>query len=171
MISPLSFTDLPSVVYTLSKNNAANRINLSKISLNDQGTDTTRSKAKATRITSAIQAEQDVYFELCTDTRLEDELLNQLLSSKKNGRFYYAQAEFFQKRINIYRPVPIFVIHSKDISIPLAKELDSLGERMKKRIIVNAVRRIYESIDPYYFHTSGIYGKIKCHIMEDETEL
>ena len=113
---------------------------------------------------------EDDYFDLCTDARIEDKLLHAFLSSKKNGWFYYVQAEYYIRRINIYNPLLIFTLHSADIPQALAKHIDCLGETMKDRIITNVVRRIYESVDLEYFHTSGIYGKIKWFIVEDDTQ-
>ena len=47
----------------------------------------------------------------------------------------------------------------EDIPIGLAEALQGLGEDAKKRAITNAVRRIYESINPEYFHTNGISAR------------
>ena len=109
--------------------------------------------------------------EIFTKAALEDELLKSFLSSKKNGRFYYNQAEYYIRRINIYYPLPIFVLHTEDIPDRLTSELQSLDCVVKDKIITNVVRRIYESVDHEYFHTSGIYGKIQWHMMEDDTEI
>ena len=105
-----------------------------------------------------------------TIAALEDEFLKSFLSSKKNGRFYYVQAEYFIRRINIYDPLPIFVLHTEDIPDRLTKELYSLDSVVRDRIITNVVRRIYESVDSDYFHISGIYGKVKWLLLEDTTE-
>ena len=127
---------------TLSKSKAANLKNLSKDHL----------IARSASIEVRQPKEFDeYYYELCTEARIEDILKHALLTSRPNGRFYYAQADFFLNKINIYQPVPIFVIHSKDIPESLAKHIDCLGEEIKKRIVTNVVRRIYESVDPYLF--------------------
>lgn len=97
---------------------------------------------------------------------LEDVLLKSFLTSKKNERFYYAQAEYYIRRINVYKPLPIFVLHIEDIPEALVKELDTLGKVTKDRIISNVVRRIYESVDPDYFAVNGIYSKVKYRLME-----
>lgn len=97
---------------------------------------------------------------------LEDELLKSFLSSNKNQRFYYAQAEYFIRRINICEPLPVFVLHIEDIPGGLAKELENLDKSTRDKLITNVVRRIYESTDPDYFYTSGIYGKVKWFMME-----
>lgn len=103
-----------------------------------------------------------------THSALEDKLLYVLLSSK-NGRFYYAQADFFLNKINLYKPLPVFKLFSSDIPEPLAREIDNLGEQESDRLITNVVRRIYQSIDSEYFHVNGIHGKVKWFIEEDKS--
>jgi hypothetical protein len=78
---------------------------------------------------------------------------------------YLEQAEALLDCINIYDPLPEFVIFTEDIPEGLIQALDSLGKVLMKRVITNAVRRIYESIDPEYFHTNGIYGKIRWRLV------
>ena len=99
---------------------------------------------------------------------MEDELVKSFLTSEKNKRFYYAQAEYYIRRINVYRPRPIFVLHTEDVPEALAWEIKSLGKTTEDRIITNVVRRIYESVDPDYFAVNGIYSKVRYHLMEDE---
>lgn len=101
---------------------------------------------------------------------MEDELLKSFLSSNKNGRFYYAQAEYYIRRINIYDPLPIFVLHTEDIPLGLAKELQSLNKVTKDGIITNVVRRIYQAVDPDYFAVNGIWAKVKWLMLEDTNE-
>ncbi len=101
---------------------------------------------------------------------IEDEVLYCFLSSKKNGRFYYAQADFYLNRINIFKPYPVFVLHDEDIPEGLENKLDNLGEAIKKRIITNVVRRIYETIDERYVHINGIHGKLKWRFLEHSKE-
>lgn len=74
---------------------------------------------------------------------------------------YLDQAEALLYRINICDPIPEFVIFSKDLPEELIQELTSLNKPAMKKIITNVVRRIYESVDPDYFHTNGIYGKVR----------
>lgn len=107
------------------------------------------------------------YYSNHTPAALEDKLLKSFLSSEKNQRFYYAQAEFYLRRINVYQPVPIFVLHTGDIPDGLVKELQSLGEVVKDRIITNVVRRIYQSIGADYFAINGIWANVKWHFLED----
>jgi hypothetical protein len=107
------------------------------------------------------------FYELCTFAALEDELLKSFLTSKKNKRFYYAQAEFFLRRINVCQSLPIFVLHTEDIPLGLVEELQNLGEVTRNRIITNVVRRIYQAVDPDYFAINGIWAKVKWHFLED----
>ena len=117
----------------------------------------------------------------CTPAALEDQLTFLLLSKNEaeviedddgNQHIlvyhpYVNQAEGWIYKINLYVPSPEFVIWTKDIPIGLAEALQGLGEDAKKRAITNAVRRIYESINPQYFHTNGIYGKVKWRFDRD----
>jgi hypothetical protein len=110
-----------------------------------------------------------------TEAALEDELVLLLLSKNECeilkdfvGRDeilifhpYINQAEGLLYRINLYNPLPEFVIWESDIPMGLAVELKRLGKVSMNRVITNAVRRIYETVDPEYYHTNGIYGKVK----------
>jgi hypothetical protein len=74
---------------------------------------------------------------------------------------YVNQAESLLYQINIKKPLPEFVIFPGDIPAGLTKELNSLGKVKMNEVITNAVRRLYESVDFDYYHTNGIYGKVK----------
>jgi hypothetical protein len=110
-----------------------------------------------------------------TPAALEDKLV-ELLSCKndsdvildEDGNWYIHvfhpylnQAEGLIYSINVSDPLSKFVIWSGDIPLDLAEALKQLGKVKMKRVITNAVRRIYESIDPEYYHMNGIYGKVK----------
>jgi hypothetical protein len=110
-----------------------------------------------------------------TPAALKDELIR-LLSSKCTAEIveqddgsqwiyifhpYLQQAEHLLYKINIYKPLPQFVIWLEDIPNGLAQELKSLGKVMMKRVITDAVRRVYESVDPDYYYKNGIHGKVK----------
>ncbi len=116
-----------------------------------------------------------------TEAALEDEL-TYLLSSKneaeeicdENGNQhiliyhpYLNQAEGVIYNINIKNPLPVFVIWLNDIPLDLAKALEGLGKIAMKRVITNAVSRLYESVDPTYYHTNGIHGKVRWEFGED----
>lgn len=124
-----------------------------------------------------MQRVERLYYHLTTKA-LEDELLY-VLSSKtecdviidENGEWfihpfhpYINQAEGLLYKINVYQPLPKYVIFPRDISEGLAKELENLGKVKMNQVITNAVRRLYESVDPDYYHTNGIYGKVKWEI-------
>lgn len=110
-----------------------------------------------------------------TVAALEDELVR-LLSSKcttevveqDNGSQwiyifhpYVQQAEHLLYKINVYQPLPKFVIFPEDIPEGLARELEDLGKVEMNQVITNAVRRLYESVDFDYYHKNGIHGKVK----------
>lgn len=120
------------------------------------------------------RAERSLYSNF-TEAALEDRLVR-LLSSKCTAEVveqedgsqwiyifhpYLQQAEHLLYKINVYQPLPKFVIFPEDISSGLAKELESLGKVTMSKVITNAVRRLYESINPEYYHTNGIYGKVQ----------
>ena len=116
-----------------------------------------------------------------TPAALEDELTF-LLSSKtecdvildEDGEWYIHpfhpyinQAERLIYKINIYNPLPVFVIWPSDIPLGLAKALEGLGKIAMKRVITNAVQRLYESVNPTYYHTNCIHGKVRWRFGED----
>ena len=74
---------------------------------------------------------------------------------------YLDQAAALIYRINLYDPLPEFVIFTSDLPRWLLEELGRCEKVTMKRIITNVVRRIYESVDPEYFHINGIYGKVR----------
>jgi hypothetical protein len=77
---------------------------------------------------------------------------------------YLQQAEERLYKVNVSQPLPKFVIFPEDIPAGLTKELKSIGKVKMNEVITNAVRRLYESIDFDYYHTNGIYGKVKWEI-------
>ena len=74
---------------------------------------------------------------------------------------YINQADGLLYKINIYDPVPEFVIWTSHIPYDLALALQRLGKVTMNQVITNAVRRIYETVDPEYYFKNGIYGKVK----------
>jgi hypothetical protein len=74
---------------------------------------------------------------------------------------YINQAEGWIYKINSYDPLPEFVIWKNDIPFGLKHALKRLGEIAMERVITNALRRLYESVDPTYYHRNGINGKVK----------
>ena len=120
-----------------------------------------------------VQVEKLYYY--YTVAALEDELVRLLSSNctaevveQDNGSQwiyifhpYLQQAEHLLYKINVYQPLPKFVIFPEDIPEGLAKELEDLGKVEMNKVITNVVRRLYESINPEYYHINGIYGKVK----------
>jgi hypothetical protein len=117
-----------------------------------------------------------------TVAALEDELVRVLCSKNsadivelEDGgiqiylhRMYIDQAEGLIYRINACERPPEFVIWEKDIPEGLAMALEELGKVGMKRVITGAVRRLYESVDPEYFHTNGLYCKTPWRIGRQE---
>ena len=77
---------------------------------------------------------------------------------------YINQAHWVLYRVNIFRPPPVFVIHEKDIPDDVISSFQELQQDFIDNIITNVVRDILESVDPVYFHTNKIYGKVKWRI-------
>ena len=118
---------------------------------------------------------------LYTNAALEDELVKVLSSNCTaevievkeihglHHRIYFQQTYLEQAgallyRTNLYEPPPEFVICKQDIPERLARELQNLGKVVMKKVITGAVRRLYESVDPDYFHTNGVYGRARWRI-------
>lgn len=121
-----------------------------------------------------MQRVDRLYYNL-TPAALEDELLY-LLSSKNeceviedNGEGnthihifhpYLNQAEGLIYKININDRLE-FVIWEEDVPLGLAVALKKLGKVEMKQIVTGAVRRLYESVNPEYYHINGIHGNIR----------
>jgi len=128
-------------------------------------------------LNNSVAASGRIYYHY-TAAALEDELAHLLSSNRQcdvtldeKGRShinifhpYQNQAEGLIYKINVYDPLPEFVIWEQDIPLGLAKALEQLGNVTMKHIITNAIRKLYESVDPTYYHTNGIYGKVKWRI-------
>jgi hypothetical protein len=116
-----------------------------------------------------------------TEAALEDEVLRELLSyveceilKDEVGHDhilifhpYINQAEGLLYTINIKNPLPEFTIWESNIPYDLALELERLGQIKMKGGGGGGVRRIYETVDPEYYHTNGIHGKVKWRFGED----
>jgi hypothetical protein len=75
---------------------------------------------------------------------------------------YQEQAEVNLYRCNVHDQPPEFVIFENDLPAWLINELaDELDKKTRHRIITNAVRRLYESMDSEYYHVNGIASKVR----------
>jgi hypothetical protein len=74
---------------------------------------------------------------------------------------YQDQAEANLYHCGIYEHPPEFVIFTEHMPTWLMDAIAHLDKLTMKRIVTNAVKRLYEAADPEYFHTNGIGGKIK----------
>lgn len=82
---------------------------------------------------------------------------------------YQEQAKNILYKINLADPVPVFTICYSTLSPKLKEELSGIWKRDQElfnKIIINSIKRLYESIDYHYFHTSGIGGKIAWAIVQ-----
>jgi len=85
-------------------------------------------------------------------------------------RPYVNQAEGLLYKINLYEDFPEFVIWQKDIPDSLARVLLDLDYFTMNKIITEAVRRLFESVDLDYLHTNSIYRKVKWRFGKEEEE-
>lgn len=112
-----------------------------------------------------------------TNAAIEDELVYSLygvttliLQGSKDGfpirQKYVEQAKKNLYRINVFQPIPIFVINTSDLPPSLKKELEKIMHYPKQleEIITGAVCRILEDVNPRYFRISGIRRNIKWRI-------
>ena len=94
----------------------------------------------------------------CTPAAIEDELIYSLYAATtlflhgSNKIFpirqkYVEQAKNILYRINLFQPVPIFVINISDIPPSLQKQLEKITLSQKRDVITGAVARILEDID------------------------
>ena len=82
---------------------------------------------------------------------------------------YQEQAHDLLYKINLANTILVFKIYDKTLPPKLKKELSDLWKRDKElfgEIVTNSLKRLYESIDHRYFHTSGVKGKISWAIVQ-----
>jgi hypothetical protein len=110
-----------------------------------------------------------------TEAALTDEVVDELLGKNdyemlidEVGREhilvyhpYINQAEGLLRTINVKDPLPEFVVWLSDISSYLEQELKRLDKSARNHIMTDAVRIIYETIDPHYYRRNAIRGKVK----------
>ncbi|MGA7900927.1 MAG: hypothetical protein WCA39_18940 [Nitrososphaeraceae archaeon] len=96
-----------------------------------------------------------------TTGRLIDELFLELDSIKeideKGGlskRKYQELAKWLIYRIPLHKPVPLFIINLSDLSARVKDELVDLNDEALDNVIIEAISRIFESIDERYFRLS-----------------
>jgi hypothetical protein len=82
---------------------------------------------------------------------------------------YQEQANELLYKINLANTILVFKIYDKTLPPKLKEELNDLWKRDKElfdEIVTNSLKRLYESIDHRYFHTSGVKGKISWAIVQ-----
>jgi hypothetical protein len=75
-------------------------------------------------------------------------------------RFFYFNYRRTQKEF-----LP-FQIRKSDINKQLRERLENLEFEELNKIMLEVVRRLLEAVDCYYFHTSGIHGKIRWSFVD-----
>jgi len=107
-----------------------------------------------------------------TTAALKDELTKQLSStleansnSENNDENtvykYHKYAQKLLYEINLLKPTPVFEISLADLSQELIQELQMLHEEILNEVVIDAISRIYESVNFDYVHTAEIRGKIR----------
>jgi hypothetical protein len=79
---------------------------------------------------------------------------------------YYDQAEWLIYRINVWRPIPEFIINKSDLTHRLKKEIADLRSTPTtlNEVMTEVVRRILEAVDSRYYRVSSIYGNVRWRI-------
>lgn len=119
--------------------------------------------------TSESEIEKRYY----TTAALKDELAIRLSSTAEyhidpkfghieiDYKYYaYARKLLYLTGISI-NEFPVFEIQLLDISKEVQFELEQLDDETLNEVVVDAISRLYESINFRYFHTSSIGGKIR----------
>lgn len=141
-----------------------------------------------TGLNSKSKSKDEVnYFKLpWSISRIEEELLLHLSSysdaeinkdkdnSYNNNEIivkhpYQEQAQDLLYKINLANTILVFKIYDKTLPTKLKEELSSIWKKDKElfdEIVTNSLKRLYESIDHRYFHTSGVKGKIAWAIIQ-----
>jgi hypothetical protein len=141
-----------------------------------------------TGLNSKSKSKDEVnYFKLpWSISRIEEELLLHLSSysdaeinkakdnSYNNNEIivkypYQEQAQDLLYKITLANTILVFKIHDKTLPPKLKQELGDIWKRDKElfyEIVTNSLKRLYESIDHRYFHTSGVRGKIAWVIIQ-----
>lgn len=60
----------------------------------------------------------------------------------------------------LYGPCKPFEIHKSHLTPTLIARLEQLKFIELNKIMIGVVRRILEAVDSYYYHISGIHGKV-----------
>jgi hypothetical protein len=109
-----------------------------------------------------------------TTAALKDELTKQLSSrletsgntENNDENTVYKYHKYAQKLLYEINLLTIFEINVSDLSQELVQELQMLHEEILNEIIIDAISRLYESVNFDYFHTVEIRGKIKWRFVK-----
>ena len=73
---------------------------------------------------------------------------------------YHQQAYDLLPRISVANPTPTFIIHTSDLTARLLQELKDSVKEERRYVVMEAVGRIFESINSRLYHLS-IARKLK----------
>jgi hypothetical protein len=97
--------------------------------------------------------EEKLFLDLATTK--EDVTLSD--GTKITIHHYYSQASYLQYRIPVYKPIPPFYVRRTDISSEVENQLAKLRQSIKRelygKMVVNAVGRLFENLDPEQYHS------------------
>lgn len=114
---------------------------------------------------------------------LADRVLFEISSKKiiddRTGELHWINLEYAEKYLHRFfcinspstykkeknESVPLQICKS-DINNQLRERLESLGFEELNEIMVEVTRRLLESVDCYYYHISGIHGKVKWSFVD-----
>lgn len=77
---------------------------------------------------------------------------------------YIEQAKRLLYRINVFQPVPVFIINISDIPLSLQKQIERISLSEKYEVITCVVSRILEDVNPRYFRINGVCRNIRWRI-------
>jgi hypothetical protein len=75
-------------------------------------------------------------------------------------------AYLYLHRFFLFKPRRSFELHKSDLTPPLIERLERLDIRELNAILMNVVRRLLEAVDSYYYHVSGIHGKVSWRFVD-----
>ena len=115
----------------------------------------------------------------CTDHALADRILFEISSKKMrhegtgelqwinlNYAYRFLHRLFYFNCRRTQKEFLPFQIRKSDINIQLRERLANLEFEELNKIMIEVVRRLLEAVDCYYYHISGIHGKIRWSFVD-----
>ena len=133
--------------------------------------------SRVRNLCDSVDGFQSSFPRYCTNAAIEDDLvcslygvttpfLDEDYKIRPIRQKYVEQAKAILYRINVFQPVPVFVINSSDLPKSLRRELEKFVNYPEQfdEIIMGAVSRILEDVNPRYFRVSGVRRSIRWRI-------